>query len=464
MQIPIINGIYTDEASDFRSSYPRNLIPVPKQQGISNGYLRPADGIVSMNTGPGVDRGAINWNGVCYRVMGTSLVRVNEDDTITTLGTIPGTNLVRFDYSFDRLSIAANGNLYYWNGSTLLQVTDPDLGIVIDQMWIDGHFMTTDGESLVVTELNDPTSVLPTKYGSSEVDPDPVKALLKLDNEPYALNRYTIEVFDNIGGAGFPFQRIEGAMIERGVIGTRACCVFNETIAFVGSKRNEPVAVWLGASGSSVKISTREIDTILQEYSETDLLNILVESRIEKTHEWLYIHLPDQTLVYDAAASKLMKEPVWFTLGSDIDQSIYRARNMVWCYNKWVVGDPLSSRLGYLTNEIGEHWGVTVGWEFGTVIIYNEGRGALFHELELVCLSGRAALGKDPRIYTEYSLDGESWSMPKFVKAGKQGERAKRIVWLGQGSMEHIRMQRFKGTSDARLSMARLEARIEGLN
>ena len=464
MQIPIINGIYTDEASDFRSSYPRNLVPVPKQHGISNGYLRPADGIVALNTGTGVDRGAINWNGVCYRVMGTSLISIAEDGTPTTLGVIPGTNLVRFDYSFDRLSIAADNKLYYWNGSTLSQVTDLDLGTVIDQMWVDGYFMTTDGESLVVTELADPTSVLPTKYGSSEIDPDPIKALLKLNNEPHVLNRYTIEVFDNIGGSGFPFQRIEGAMIERGVVGTRACCVFGDVIAFVGSKRNEPCAVWLAATGSSVKISTREIDSILLKYTEQNLSEILLESRIEKSHEWLYIHLPDQTLVYDANSSKLMQEPVWFTLGSSIKKGIYRARNMVWCYNKWIVGDTSTANIGSLSNEVGEHWGLTVGWEFGTIIIYNEGRGSLFHELELVCLPGRAALGKDPTIYTEYSLDGESWSTPKFVKAGKIGERLKRIVWLGQGSMDHIRMQRFKGTSDARLSFARLEARIEGLN
>ena len=76
--------------------------------------------------------------------------------------------------------------------------------------------MLTDGEFLIVTELNDPFSVSPLKYGSSEADPDPVKAILKLRNEPYALNRYTIEVFDNVGGEGFPFQRIEGAQTQTG--------------------------------------------------------------------------------------------------------------------------------------------------------------------------------------------------------------------------------------------------------
>src|SRR5574337_841754 len=98
MQVPILNGIYTDGVSDFRTAYPRNMIPVPKQQGVSEGYLRPADGIVELGTGPGIDRGGINWNSACYRVMGTKLVRIAEDGTTTTLGDVGGTGQVTFDY------------------------------------------------------------------------------------------------------------------------------------------------------------------------------------------------------------------------------------------------------------------------------------------------------------------------------------------------------------------------------
>ena len=47
MQIPILNGIFTDSAADFRTSYPVNMVPVPKQTGISSGYLRPAEGAVA---------------------------------------------------------------------------------------------------------------------------------------------------------------------------------------------------------------------------------------------------------------------------------------------------------------------------------------------------------------------------------------------------------------------------------
>ena len=119
MQIPILNGIYSDTKADFRSSYPRNLVPVPKKQGISQGYLRPADGISEFATGPGVDRGGINWNGVCYRAMGSKLVSVSSNGTVAILGDIGGaTSQVTFDYSFDRLAISSDGKLYYYDGTT----------------------------------------------------------------------------------------------------------------------------------------------------------------------------------------------------------------------------------------------------------------------------------------------------------------------------------------------------------
>jgi hypothetical protein len=465
MQIPILNGIYTDNGPDIRTSYPVNLVPVPKKSGISNGFLRPGDGLVANGTGPGIDRGGINWNGVCYRVMGTKLVTVSSNGAVTVLGDVGGpvNTLVSFDYSFDRLAIASGGRLYYWNGA-LTQVTDPDLGVVLDVVWVDGYFMTTDGTSLVVTELTDPTQVNPLKYGSSEVDPDPVVALLKLRNEVYALNRNTIEVFDNVGGDFFPFQRIDGAQIQKGVIGTFGCCVYIETVAFLGSGRNEQPGIYLGANAQAQKISTQEIDMLLLNYTEAQLATVKLEARNDKSHQHLYVHLPDRTIVYDAAASEALGEQVWFTLTtSQVGFSQYRARNLVWAYDKWLVGDPQSSTIGYLVDDIGSHWGQIVRWEFGTLIAYNDGNGAIFNELELVALTGRVALGVDPIISTSYSVDGLAWSQDRPIRVGTTGSTKKRLAWFQQGHMLNWRIQRFRGDTQAHLSFARLEAQIEAL-
>src|SRR5690606_10602327 len=107
----------------------------------------------------------------------------------------------------------SGGDLYYWDGVALTQMTDPDLGFVVTVMWIDGYFMVTDGFTVAVTELNDPFSIDPLKYGSSEVDPDPIVAFRKIRGEAYFVNANTTENQQNVGGNGFPFARNPGGMI-----------------------------------------------------------------------------------------------------------------------------------------------------------------------------------------------------------------------------------------------------------
>jgi hypothetical protein len=312
-------------------------------------------------------------------------------------------------------------------------------------------------------ELLDPMTVNPLKYGSSEVDPDPVVALLKLRNEVYALNRNTVEVFDNVGGELFPFARIDGAQLQKGVVGTQACCVYIERIAFLGSGRNEAPGIYLGAAATTQKISTQEIDNLLLNYSEAQLALVKLEARNDKAHQHLYVHLPDRTIVYDAAASQALEDQVWFTLTTTLSGfAQYRARNMVWVYDKWMIGDPQSSTIGYLVQDTGHHWGQQVRWEFGTLIVYNESNGALFNELELVSLTGSVALGKNPQISTSYSVDGKAYSQDRSISVGTIGSN-KRLAWFQQGHMRNWRIQRFRGDSDAHLSFMRLEAQIEAL-
>lgn len=466
MKIPIINGIYTDQNADFGTNYPINLMPIPKDVGINTGYLKPAEGLTLLTETNALDRGGIVWNNVHYRAIGNKLVTVSTSGIITEIGTITNDNKkVVFKYSFDRLAIATAGSLYYYNGTTLAKVTDTDLGTVLDLEWIDGYFMTTDGTYLIITELADPTQIDPLKYGSSEADADPIKALAKIRNEIYALNRYTIEVFDNVGGTGFPFRRIEGALIDKGTVGTHANCVYMDTLAFLGSGKNESISIYIGSNSNANKVSTREIDSILEDYTEEELSNVIMEARVFKNQQLLYIHLKDKTLVFDGSSTQQLGVPVWFILSSSIlGFNTYLARNFVFFNNQWIFGDPTTNRLGYLDESHSNHFGEIIRWEFGTTILYNESRGAIINEMELVCLTGRTAFGENPTIYTSYSLDGLNWSVPRFIKAGLQGQYLKRLVWRQLGMMSNFRFQKFTGTSDAFINITRLEAQIEPLN
>lgn len=465
MQVPILKGTFVDVDPEFRDSYPHNLVPVPKGQGISNGYLRPADGLKLFAPAVGADRGGIEWDGICYRVQGTNLITVNSDGTTTIIGDVGSGGAVTFDYSFDYLGVASGGRLYLYDKSTLTQITDPDLGTVLSFVWIDGYFLTTDGENLIVTELNDPFSVNPLKYIASEVDPDPVVAVLELSNEVYAVNVNSIEAFTNVGGVNFPFNRIDGAQIQKGAAGSKAAVVFDNQIAFVGGGRNEPPSVYVALNGQYQKISTQEIEKILKGYTEQEIADVVVETRTDNAHKWLYIHLPDQTIVYDKSASQVLQVSVWFTLSGGIaNKTMYPARNFVWCYNQWLAGDPSTGKISTIVKNVSSHFGDKVRWEFSTGILYNEGNGVIIHELELVCLTGQVALGLEPVISTEYSVDGVTYSNPRTATVGVQGNRATRVTWMQQGYFPDWRNQKFYGSSDAHVSIIRLEAKLEGMS
>ncbi|MGP4715273.1 packaged DNA stabilization protein [Psychrobacter sp. T6-6] len=465
MQIPIINGIYTDNTADYRTSYPLNLVPVPKQNGVANGYLKKADGIELFcgKDKDGIDRGGINWNGICYRVIGAMLWQVSEQGNCTSIGEIASGEQCSFAYSFDRLGIASGGNLYYLQDGELTQVTDTDLGTVVDVEWIDGYFITTDGEFIVQTELNDPTQVSPTKYGSSEADPDPIVGLMKVRNELVVLNRYTIEVFDNTGNAGFAFSRVDGAMMTKGLVGAHAKCSFLDSFAFIGSSKNQPCSVYLGANGGLTPIATREIEIILSKYDEQQLSTVVLESKEHNHHKHLYLHLPDRTMVFDYAASQVMGQPIWFELSSSSDgKGAYRAINHVWCYNRWIVGDRFNSNVGLLTNKLSSHYGEAVAWQINTTFLYNGGQAGQIKSIELVGLTGRTNTIADPQVFLSWTKDGMTWSNERLHRQGMRGQYSKRIIWLRAiGMFRQMVGLKFRGCDDSLASFTAIEADVE---
>lgn len=476
MDIPILAGIYVDGSPDVRVAYPVNLVPVAGQDGTADRYLRPAEGILPFATGQGFDRGGIvipagsagNAGGFHYRVSGTKLITVSSTGVVAVLGDVGGSGPARMDFSTDRLGVLSGGLLYYWDGTTLTHVTDPNIPAnLIDMVWVDGYWMVTDGVNVAVSNLADVTVFNPLKFTQTN-RPDPVKALIKVRNEVHVISRHFIDVLQNIGGQFFPFQILTTAVVTRGAVGTRAACVYNDTAAFVGGGNSggveEAPGVHLAQSAQTLKISTREIDNLLLSYTTAQLAAITMQPVVNRGSQFLFINLPDRTVVYDAIASADLQRPVWHVLtGAITGFSQYRAVNITRASDQWIVGDPLSTAIGVWSTTDSSHWGSPVRWEFSTPILRNGGKGAILHQLELLSLTGVVASGLDPRISTASSTDGVTFGQEKSLRSGKTGDRTKRLVWFQLGSWRNYRIQRFSGDSGSRLSPMNLDAEIEAL-
>ena len=461
MRVPLISGIAADNQAEFRTSLPINLEIVPTDNRIAKAQFRAPSGARTVATGTGPDRGATEWGGKLYRVMGTQLVRIDPDHRVTALGEVGGTGPVTFDQGFDRLALRSGDKLFYLTATGLVQVTDPDLGPVLDMLWIDGYYMTTDGTSIVVTELSDPMKVEPLKYGSAEEDPDMVTGLIKFRNEAYALGRYTIQVLANVGKSGFPFATQKGASIPVGCVGPHAKCLFADTFAFVGSARNEGLGVYLAGQGSATRISSRLIDDELAAVADPTCIHL--ENRTWRGERRLLVHLPGKTLVFLANATKALEEPVWYIAQSGRGQP-YRVRNAVMAYGKTYVGDTQSAAVGVIDDNIDTHFGEPAEFRFDAGPIYNEGRGGILQEVELIGLPGRAPLGAETSLFLSMTRDGQTFSIERPCSMGRIGDRGAAMKWRPRVRFEQWVGLRFRGIGPVMPGIAALEVQAEPLS
>src|SRR6478752_106625 len=113
-QIPIQSGVRVKDGS-FQTAHPVNLHHKIVDSGVSKGELVHTRGARTIATGPGVDRGGVEWNGVQYRVMGDQLCRVSSAGAVTQLGSVGSDGLaVGFAVGFDRMAIRSATNAYYY--------------------------------------------------------------------------------------------------------------------------------------------------------------------------------------------------------------------------------------------------------------------------------------------------------------------------------------------------------------
>lgn len=454
-QLSLLSGVAASQAGEFLQRPPLNLEPVLIDTQISKGQLLMPPGVAHLVNGPGADRGGIIWRGEHYRVMGARLVKLTGSQ-LTDIGEVGGNGNVWFAYSFDRLAIGSNNRLYYWNGTALTQATDEDIGQVIDGIWIDGYFMLTDGTHIVVTELTDPASVLPLKYGSAEQDPDAIVGLLRYRDEAYVLGRHSIETFRNVGGNGFPFQTLKGAAVPFGCIGARAKTLFGDGFAFVGSGKDESLNVYLGGRGTAQAIGSAALCKALA--NEADPSKIVLESRLSKGKALLLMHLANEAWCYSLNMSAALGEPIWFRLQSK--NGTYRMRHAVPDGSRIVVGDPTSSALGVLTENDARHFGEEVPWELFAGYIYNEARATILHEIELVGLTGR---GSGPGVvFFSMTRDGQTFSQERAIKA-EVGLPSRHLQWRPHVRFTTFLGVRFRGVGGLMPGIAAIEYQAEGL-
>lgn len=356
--IPLIKG-QRKSKYDYRDNLPVNMTAVVSQVEGDTGYLLSHDGLTEFSETSGTARGGyfnerLNRH---FRVSGSNLESVGVDGSIETLGTIEGQGTVSFAESFNSLAIVAGGRYYLYDAAGLDEVTSPNLGVPIDITWFSGIYVMTDGEYLFNTDLQDETEIRVLDYVSSEFASDPIKGLLRTDsNQIVAFNRYSTEYFyfnaaSDVNAS--PLQVIPGKSNRIGIIGTHCKCFLDGMIFILGGRKDESPSIHILNGANETTIATREIDKIISEYTEAELSGAVLEDRTVDRDKFLIVHLPRHTLLYNhTVGGQMGANAAWTFLktgGNDSWRGIYGVFDPR--ISKWVYGDRLENKLGYLDQQ-----------------------------------------------------------------------------------------------------------------
>lgn len=480
MELPIATGFYEDASKPIASQQCINFIPqVPQTNAYSNAQLIGTPGITLRSTaGTVASRGIHVMGGVPYIVAGNTLYRENNDGTTTSLGTISGSGRVSMADNGTQLCVVVPGSVgYIFTASpdTLTQITDTDftttLGPSEQVVYKDGYFIHFNnsasvgtGKIFFISNLNNGLAYDALDFGSAEADPDEITGLHVNRNILYVCGEITLEPFQNIGGAGFPFQRIQGGVVPKGVKSKFSLEEFDEGFVFVGGGENEQIAVWR-ASGSSVqKISTAAIENELSKLTDTQQENIFSTVYADGGY-FVTIHTSTRTFTYDSFASQLSGKPMWHERASkDIfgQDTIWRVNGIVSAYGKRIVSDNQSGNIGEIDKDVYTEYGTATTSIVSTAPFHNMGNRITVANMELFCESGVGNIvdpGSDPVVSRQFSDDGGfTFSNATDRKLGKQGEYGKRQIWRKEGQVSESRVYRFLMSDPVKRVIIKLQA------
>lgn len=444
MKIPLIKGTKVAKNAIYRDVLPVNAIYVPKPE---NPNLHTAPGLSRYAVASGVDRGGIYFESDQlkghFRVSGGELVELVQGVSgpeISVLGEISGNDQAVLIYTLTNLVITTDRKQWLYNRDDGLRaVDDEDLGQPIDSTWINAKIYdlsfdpVTTNTYIVQHEINKDEEIETSKYSTSDISPDVPYGLAYVTGNQIAIfNRHTIEFFYDAGGTGFTLQRQESRTIDGGVIGTRCKCRFMGSFAVLGGRFDQSINFFVMSGTGLSPIGTNEVQLILEQYTEHELRSVLLESRSEKSHEFLIAHLPKHTLMFDAQTKQ------WCILKTGLYDSVYRAINGVFdprYKGGWIYGDKTRGDLATLDYSTFLQYG-----QQQEMILYSAFRSApnrIIKSAELDVQYEVVNSEHEPRLFLSATQDGRSYSVEKPYNLNMMANYRRRLLMRKIGRVKN---------------------------
>lgn len=462
--LPIANGFYVSDslpisAQECTNWYP-NIVQAPALNQETLFGTPGSEEITNTGTIEQVNRGAWTFNNIPYFVNGDGLYRIER--TVNSSGdTFSNVKVGVLEDSTGRVSMADNGTqlcvlipggkgyIFTTGPDNFVEITDSDFranGDPQQVVFIDGYFVfTTDSKKFIISAVNDGLSYNALDFGTAEADPDDIVAPIVFRNQLFIGGSETIEAFQNIGGADFPFQRT-GLFIQKGIDAAFSAVNANDTFMFIGSGADESPAIWELRGNTVQKISTTAIDSILQRFSDEQIADSFAWSYAQKGAYFVGFSLPTTTLVIDTITGRWHERKSRIVEFSGAVTTVRsRINSLVSAYGKVLVGDSIDGRIGSLDPDVFTEYGEPIVRIVATQPFQNNMQAIMVPWIELTMEAGVGTSEcEDPQIRMDRSTDGgKTFKDDRMRAMGKKGEYMRRTIWRRNGRAARFEIFRF---------------------
>lgn len=394
--------------------------------------LLPHPGLKPFTTvGTGPIRGQHTMAGVLYTVSRNRLYSVDASGTTVDLGNI-GTNqtgLVTMADNGTQLVVVNDNDGYVFDKDTsnITKITDPAFQKSTAVNYLDGYhiFAKINSDQFFISGLRDPLSYDALDFATAEGEPDNLVNIAVNSRQLYLCGSETIEVWYN-SGADFPFDRLSGAYIAKGLAAKHSIVKLDNTLFWLGHDKK----VYRLEGLSARRISTHPIEQALERSS--GIGNAEGNPFSYKGHDFYILTIPGQaTFVYDAATG------LWHERRS-FGQPDFRGCCFVEAYGETIVAHRHGNELFTLdANTFVDNGDPLVCSGVGAPY-YAAGERLTMGMFEAIFETGVGPEdNSDPQATLRYSDDGgKTWSNHLNRSIGRRGEYEKTVKWHRLGQFE----------------------------
>lgn len=179
---------------------------------------------------------------------------------------------------------------------------------------------------------------------------DRLTSLAVYRNELWLFGSLSTEVWYDSGDAGFPFQRVQGSLMQIGTVWPWTINVLDNALWFVGQEHSQgPSIVYRANSYSPARISTHAVENAIAA-TDTSIDVIGAWTYTEKGHSFYGVRLPTGTSwFYDEATQVWSERGIW--VGPNADDF---NPDPVWCHvyglGMHLVGDRASGTIWQMSS------------------------------------------------------------------------------------------------------------------